>query len=153
MYDHHYKYIKDKYRENVKLLLTHTDSLTYEIGTDDVYEDKFDFSEYSRDSKFYDDTNTKVIVKMKDAAKGVPIVKFSGSKSKIYSLIKEGGRENKRVKGISESVVGRTDHCKYIDKFFKKIKITHIMKRIQGKLHQIGTYHVHKITLSCFDYK
>lgn len=102
MYDHHYKYIKDKYRENVKLLLTHTDSLTYEIGTDDVYEDKFDFSEYSRDSKFYDDTNTKVI--------GVPIVKFSGSKSKIYSLIKEGGRENKRVKGISESVVGRTDH-------------------------------------------
>ena len=52
MYDHHYKYIKDKYRENVTLLLTHTDSLTYEIGTDDVYEDKFDFSEYSRDSKF-----------------------------------------------------------------------------------------------------
>ena len=27
------------------------------------------------------------------------------------------------------------------------------MKRIQSKKHKIGTYEVHKISLSCFDYK
>ena len=27
------------------------------------------------------------------------------------------------------------------------------MKRIQSKLHKIGTYNVCKISLSCFDYK
>ena len=47
---------------------------------------------------------------MKDEAKGVPIVKFAGLKSNMYSLIKEGGRKNKRVKGINKNVVGRTDH-------------------------------------------
>ena len=32
----------------------------------------------------------------------------------------------------------------------KKI-ITHKMKRIQAKKHKIGTYEIHKISLSCFD--
>ena len=27
------------------------------------------------------------------------------------------------------------------------------MKRIESKLHRIGTYNVRKISLSCFDYK
>ena len=27
------------------------------------------------------------------------------------------------------------------------------MKRIQSKLHDIGTYHILKISLSCFDHK
>ena len=37
MYEFHYKYIKRKFCTN--LLLTDTDSLFYEIETDDVYED------------------------------------------------------------------------------------------------------------------
>ena len=53
MYKFHYKYIKSKY--NAKLLLTDTDSLVYEIETDDVYEDfyrdknLFVFSDYLQD--------------------------------------------------------------------------------------------------------
>ena len=31
--------------------------------------------------------------------------------------------------------------------------MTHIMKRIQSKLHRIGTYDVCEIALSCFDNK
>ena len=52
MYDFHYDYIKKKYNDEVKLLFTDTDSLTYEIETEDVRKDfwsdkdKFDNSEY-----------------------------------------------------------------------------------------------------------
>ena len=34
----HYDYIKNKYGNKSKLLFTGTDSLTYEIKTEDVYE-------------------------------------------------------------------------------------------------------------------
>ena len=37
MYDFHYNYIKKKYGDRVKLLLTDTDSLAYEIATEDLY--------------------------------------------------------------------------------------------------------------------
>ena len=67
MYDFHYNFIKKNF--DAELLLTDTDSLTYEIKSKSVYEefykwkDLFDFNNYSKDSKFYDDTNKKVIRK------------------------------------------------------------------------------------------
>ena len=39
MYDFHYNTIKKQYGDRSKLLFTDTDSLTYEIKTDDIYED------------------------------------------------------------------------------------------------------------------
>ena len=57
MYKFHYDYIKNKYGNNLRILFTYTDSLTYEIKTEDVNEnfgkDKeiFDFSNYSLKSK------------------------------------------------------------------------------------------------------
>ena len=38
IYEFHYDYIKNKYGNNSRLLLTDTDSLMYEIKTEDVYE-------------------------------------------------------------------------------------------------------------------
>ena len=38
MYELHYDFIKDKYDNKSKLLFTDTDSLVYEIETEDVYE-------------------------------------------------------------------------------------------------------------------
>ena len=64
MYEFHYKYIKSKLDAN--LLFTDTDTLVYEIKTEDVYEsfyeDKnlFDFSDYLLNSEFFDPVN-KVI--------------------------------------------------------------------------------------------
>ena len=39
MYDFHYNYIKQKYEENAELLFTDTDSLMYEITSEDFYRD------------------------------------------------------------------------------------------------------------------
>ena len=70
MYYFHYNFIKKNF--SAELLFTDTDSLTYEIKSENVYEDSyewkdlFDFSNYSKDSKFYDDTHKKVICKMKN---------------------------------------------------------------------------------------
>ena len=63
IYDFHYNFIKTNY--NAELLFTDTDSLTYEIKSENVYEN-FDFSNYSKHSKFYDYASKKVIGKMKD---------------------------------------------------------------------------------------
>ena len=70
MYGFHYNFIKKNFSS--ELLFTDTDSLTYEIKSKNVYEeffkwkDLFDFSNYSKDSKFFNETNKKVIGKMKD---------------------------------------------------------------------------------------
>ena len=40
MYEFHYDYIKNKYGNNSKLLLTDNDSLMYEIKTEDVFNDE-----------------------------------------------------------------------------------------------------------------
>ena len=39
MYEFHYDYIKNKYGNNSRLLFTDTDSLMYEIKTEDIYKD------------------------------------------------------------------------------------------------------------------
>ena len=41
----------------------------------------------------------------------------------------------------------------YLDVLFNKKMTRHEMKRIQSKLHRIGTYNVSKISLSYFDNK
>ena len=75
--------------DDAKLLFSDTDSLAYEIKSENVYEeyfkwkDLFDFSNYSKDSEFFDDTNKKVIGKMKDEYGGVIIDQFIGLKSKM----------------------------------------------------------------------
>ena len=57
MYELHYDYIKNKHDNKSKLLFADTDSLMYEIKTEDVSEDFnsnkeiFDFSNYSTKSK------------------------------------------------------------------------------------------------------
>ena len=64
MYDFDYNYIKRKF--DSKLFFTDTDSLTYEIKDFYKYVHLFDFSNYRKDSKFYDPSSMNEIGKMKD---------------------------------------------------------------------------------------
>ena len=52
----------------------------------------FDVSNYWKDSKFFDETNKKVIGKMKDEFGGVIVSEFVGLKSKMYSIKKIDGK-------------------------------------------------------------
>ena len=152
MYEFHYKYIKSKF--DAKLLFTDTDSLVYEIKTIDVYEDfyldknVFDFRDYALNSKFFDPADKKGIGKMKDEFKEKIIREFVGLKSKMYLLISVDDKEVTKAKGVNKKIRQRICYV-----LFNKKVIGHNMRRIQSRLHRIGTYTVCKISLSCFDDK
>ena len=156
----HYNYIKKKYGDNAKLLFTDTDSLTYEIEADDVYsdfwdgKDKFDNGDYPHDSPYYDKSNTKVIGKFKDETAGIPIVEFIGLRSKMYSYTKDNNKGGKTAKGIKKSVIKKDiKHSNYKDTLLNNKQMHHTMKTIRSKDHQLGTYEINKVSLSCFDDK
>ena len=160
MYDFHYNYIKSKYGDKARLLFTDTDSLMYEIEADDVYQDfwkdknLFDNSDYPNNSPFYNNANKKVIGKFKDEAAGMPIVEFVGLRSKMYSYMKDNEQGSRTAKGIKKNVIKQQlGHDKYKDVLFNKKKMHHEMRLIKSEKHQIGSYVVDKISLSCFDDK
>ena len=160
MYDFHYKYIKNRYSDKAKLLFTDTDSLTYEIETEDVYQDfwndrnLFDNSDYPESSPFFDKSNKKVIGKFKDEVAGTPIVEFVGLRSKMYSYLKDNNKGGCTAKGIKKNVIRQElRHENYKDVLFNKRQINHTMRVIKSEKHRIGSYVLDKTSLSCFDDK
>ena len=160
MYDFHYNYIKEKYGDKAKLLFTDTDSLTYEIEAKDVYKDfwndkdKFDNSDYSESSTYFDKTNKKVIGKFKDEAAELPICEFVGLRSKMYSYIKDDQKGGKTAKGIKKNVIKKNiTHENYKQTLFNNQQMYHKMKTIRSENHQLGSYEINKVSFSCFDDK
>ena len=159
IYEFRYDYIKSKYVNNSKLLITDTDSLMYEIKIEDVYEDfskakkMFDFTTYSTKSKFYDDSNKLVCRKIKDETAGVSIKKFVGLKPKMFSFLVDASSEQKRAKCVNKNVVATISCNEYKDVSLSNRCLRHSMNRIQSKNHRVGTYEINKICLSCFDDK
>ena len=160
MYNFHYNYIKNKYGNKAKLLFTDTDSLTYEIEAKDVYrdfwndKDRFDNSDYPESSPYFNKTNKKVIGKFKDEACGIPIKEFVGLRSKMYSYVKDNKKEARTAKGIKKVVINNNiKHEDYKNVLLENRQIQHTMKTIRSSKHQLGSYEINKISLSCFDDK
>ena len=108
MYDFHYNYIKQKYGDKAKLLFTDTDSLMYEIQTEDFYKDiskdvkdRFDTSNYptNHPSDIPSGFNKMVLSMFKDEVGGKIIDEFVGLRAKLYSFIMFEGEEAKKCKG------------------------------------------------------
>ena len=137
------------------MLFAGTDSLTYEIKSEDVYEeffkqkDFFDFSNYPKDSKSLDPTSKRLIGKMKDESERKVIGEFVGLKSKMYSMKNIDGKESNTAKGVYIT----TEFNEFTGTLFNKKIIRHKMTRIRGKKHKMGTNEINKIPLSCFDEK
>ena len=160
MYDFHYNYIKKKYGNRARLLFTDTDSLTCEIEAEDVYkdfwndEDMFDNSDYPENSLYYCNAIKKVIGKYKDEACSVPIIEFIGLKSKMYSYVKDNKKGGWTAESIKKCVIKNSIKQEdYKNVLLNNEQLHHKMKTIRSQKHQLGSYEINKVLLSCFDDK
>ena len=163
MYDFHYNYIKPKYGAKAKLLFTDTDSLMYEIQTEDFYKDiskdvkdRFDTSDYPENhpSGIPTGINKKVLGMFKDEAAGKRIKEFVGLRAKLYSFIMEDGKENKRCKGVKKQVVESSitheDYKTCLRTGKEQLRKQNILRSYE---HEVFTEEVNKIALSALDDK
>ena len=115
MYEFHYDYMRPKCDSKVKLCYMDTDSLVYEIGTEDFYRDiakdvekRFDTSGYSKDENrpLPIGKNKKVIGLMKDELGGKIMTEFVALRAKMYAYRKiDKEVEEKHCKGTKKCVV------------------------------------------------
>ena len=154
MYELHYDYIKNKYGNNSRHLLTDTDSLMYEIKTKNVYRDfrkdkeMFDFSIYSTKSKYYDNSNKLMVGKMKYETAGFAIEGFVGLKPKMYLYLVDDNSEHKKAKDVNKNVIATISNNEYKDILLNMKCLRHSINRIQSKNHRIGTHEINKTSLA-----
>ena len=163
MYDFHYNYIKNKFNDKAKLLFTDTDSLAYEIETEDFYKDisgdvagKFDTSNFPSDhpSGIEVGCNKKVVGMFKDEAGGKIISEFVGLRAKLYAYKMHEGKEEKRCKGVKKAVVKRSINFEdYKTCLFTGKPQTRTMNVIRSHRHELFTEEINKIALSANDDK
>ena len=131
MWDFHYSVIKKHF--DSELLFTDTDNLTYEIKSEDVYEkffkhkNLFDFSNISKDSKFYDNQSEMAVGRMKDEYKGIPINKFVVLKSKMHCMLSDDNKESNTAKIVNISI----ELKEYEETLLNKKIIRHKMKKVK----------------------
>ena len=163
MFDFHYNYIRKKYKNKAELLFTDTDSLMYQIYTDDFYKDisrdikkKFDTSDYppNHESGILTGVNKKVIGMFKDEVAGKQITCFVGLRPKLYSFRIEEDKEVRKCKGIKKNVVKKKlDFDDYVQCLFSGKKEMRKMKIIRSENHDIYSKEVNKVALSNEDDK
>ena len=101
----------------------------------------FDNSDYSKDSPYFCAANKKVIGKMKDEAAGVPVVEFAGLRSKMFSYVKDNGKNEKTAKGVRKYVIKKNiTHENYNDTLMNRKQLTHAMNTIPSDHHQPDSY-------------
>ena len=163
MYDFHYNYIKKKYGDKAKLLFTDTDSVMYEIQTEDFYKDisgdikdRFDTSDYppNHPSGIPTGCNKKVLGMFKDEAGGKIIDEFVGLMAKLYSYKMLEGKESKKCKGVEKLVVKNSiTHENYKNCLFTGKEQLRKMNVIRSHMHDIYTEEINKVALSSSDDK
>jgi hypothetical protein len=162
MYDFHYGYVRPKYGKKAELLFTDTDSLTYHLFTADIYDDMaadlshFDTSEYPPTHKCFSDANKKVVLKMKDEYKGVPIRAFAGLRAKMYCFLTAKSDAEPTAKGIVRSEIARLSWAHYMRALHgsadeKRQSVTYSTIRSSG--HQVSTLQMTKTGLCAYDDK
>ena len=94
-----------------------------------------------------------VIGKFKDEAAGVPTVECVGLRSKMYSYVKDNGKNEKTAKCVKKYVIKKNiKHEDYKDTLTDKKRMMRKMNIIRSECHQIGSYELKKISLSyCYD--
>ena len=159
MYEFHYKYMK---KLKKKLLFTDTDSLCYEILTDDFFADIKDDVETMFDTSNFDKNhpsgiqgkNKKIPGMMKDEAGGKIIEEFVGLRAKLYSYKMYEGMTEKKCKGMKKSVIKNNISFKdYKECLLTKVAQMRKMNVIRSLKHEVFSETVTKVALSADDDK
>jgi len=163
MYDFHYNYIKKKFGSKANLLFMETDSLCYEIETEDFFKDisadvqeKFGTSNFSPNhlSGIPTGINKKVPGMFKDEAGGEIIEEFVGLRAKLYAIKKLDGEEEKKCKGVKRNVIrNKISFNDYKDVLFSGKEVLRTTNVIRSRQHNLSTEQVNKIALSVIDDK
>ena len=162
MYEFHYDYMVPKYGlEKLKLCYMDTDSLVYDIKTEDFYEDiaddvpaRFDISGYCPNQPLPVGLNKKVIRLMKDELGGKIMTEFVALRPKLYFYKKLDRVEDKKCKGIKKCVVKKTltfeDYkaCLFNDSMEYRSQLM-----FRSAKHEIHTIEVNKVALNREDDK
>jgi len=166
MYKFHYSHLRTWY-PSADLLFTDTDSLVYQIYTDDLYADlaahreHFDFSGYSNTHPLFNEDNKMVMGKMKDESGGEIITEFVGLRPKMYSYTvrqttADGdviNKEAKRAKGIQRAALTTLVHSDYLKQLKQPAENYVNIVRIGQKQHRVYTLSSLKRGLCAFDDK
>jgi len=160
LYQFHYNFIKPMFKSKAELLFTDTDSLCYQIYTDDIYKtirehsERFDTSNFPPSHPTYSTQNKKVLGMMKDEMGGVPIVEFVGLRPKLYSIKTSVGEEKCVGKGVTRATLKRKiRHTTYRDCLLKGERTIEDMESIQSFNHKIYSIKKRKVALSPADDK
>ena len=161
MYEFHYGYMIPKFKNNLHLLYTDTDSLIYNIYTDDVYNDikgdlyeYFDTSNYKTSNPYsFPLINKKVLGKIKDEYGGELITEFVGLRSKMYGILVNEFFHAK-AKGVNKSSTKKLRMRDYINCLDDvDLKLYDQMYRFKSIAHVLHTMSINKISLSSKDDK
>ena len=72
----------------------------------------------------------------------------------MYSYIKDNQKGGKTAKGIKKSVIkNNITHQNYKQTLIDSEQMYHKMKTIRNENHELGSYEINKVSLSCFDGK
>ena len=72
----------------------------------------------------------------------------------MYSYIKDNQKGGKTAKGIKKNVIkNNITHENYKDILFNDEQMYHKIKTIRSQNHELGSYEINKVSLSCFDDK
>ena len=162
MYNFHYRFIKEKYGDNAKLLDMDTDGIKYHIKTDDIYKDMneniniFDTSNYpsNHPSGIKSGVNKKVPGKFKDEMGGEVIVSYVGLRPKLYSYVTLSEKEEKKAKGVKKPIIkNQLKFEEYKECLFNKSILRKEQYNIRSYDHEVFTEKINKIALSPFDDK
>jgi nicotinamide riboside kinase len=171
MYDFHYNFMKQLYPEpdQAKICYTDTDSLVYQVFTEDYYADLhpfvhnpkrnielFDTSDYPVDNIYgYAQVNKKVLGAMKDECNGKIMHQFIGLRAKCYSYLMLGDNDWKnKAKGVKRCVADKLQPTEYEACLEDRDKVVCKVQRVfRSRLHQLYTEELKKCALNGADDK
>ena len=159
MYWFHYMFMKSNFRTLV--LYSDTDSLIYEIESEDLYADlkqneqvhpEFDFSSYKEDNQLYSKHHKLETLKFKDEVGGKILHSIVALKSKLYSIAR-GDQQKISARGNIKNAQKNLQHSVFHRILEKETRLRTLNYTINSERHNLFTLLTTYISLSCFEDK